>query len=247
MRSRIVALILGAAMLLAASTAVAGWFDDFSGNLDAWDFDSITGTGGTSSTFNPQIVSGVLEFTDSNPVATGGAAIGLGYVDQIFVSTVAYGTLNPNGDSNINQGIGVFVRGDGDNAYALRVDYGTGNVDIVKNSATGQTTLGAVESIDGFQSTDSLYVELWAFGTTLTGSVYDPVSGALLERFSRTDSDYPGGVAGVFTQYGVPTVGIRGAFDDVGANAPEPGSLILLGSGGLCALGCWWRKRRRKA
>ena len=237
--------IVGLIVLLAAPTATADWFDDFSGNLDAWDFDNMTAGGTQSATFSAQIVSGALELKDATFAGLGGAAIGLGYLDQTFAGDVTvYGTLNPNNDSDMNQTVGLFVRGIDDDAYAMGVDYGTGTVQIVENSSSGQTPLGDSDSIADFDNTWSLYAEFTASGTSLSGSVYDQKGGTLLASVSATDDSYSSGVAGVAVQVGDPAAALRGTFDNVGA-VPEPSSMVLLGSGGLCALGCLWRKRRR--
>ena len=244
MRPRIVALILASLMLLTASTATAKWMDDFSGDLSAWEeFLSVP----ESDTFAAQVLtSDVLELADSTSPLGGGAGFAYGYVEDPFVDTLVYGTLNPSGDSNMNRTLGLFLRGDGSDAYVLAVDYGTGGIAIIKNSAEGQEFIGTPGSVSDFGSDNSLYVEFSAVGASLVGNVYTAPGGALRGSAIATDGEFAAGVAGVAVQYGDPLAGIRGTFDDVGAEAvPEPASLVLLCSGGLCALGCWWRKRRR--
>jgi hypothetical protein len=242
MRPRIVALILAAVMLLTASTTMAAWEDDFSGDLSAWyEFPSVP----ESDTFAAQILtSDVLELADSTAPLAGGAGFAYGYVNEPFGDTLVYGTLNPNGDSDMNAMLGLFLRADGDNAYVLGVDYSTGGIAIIKNSDEGQSAIGTPGSVSDFGSDNSLYVEFSAVGASLVGNVYTAPGGAFRGSASATDGDFAAGVAGVAVQYGNPSLGIRGTFDNVGAT-PEPGSLVLLGSGALCALGFWWRKRRR--
>ena len=255
MRRRVVGLMLGGAViLLAASAAMAGWTDDFDGGVfdQEWEFVYVPNSSGDLSQFSGQIVSDALELKDPIAVASGGTPIGYGYVDEVFggAASYVYATLNPNTDSDMNTRIGVFVRGDGAQAYALSVNYKNGDVELVKNNPDfTQTILDSSSISGGLSSEDRLYAELYASNNNLYGWVYDVAGGNLLGSVSATDNDQPytAGVAGVFAQ-SLPTYygeELRGTFDDVGADTPEPESLVLLVSGGLCMLGCWWRKRRR--
>jgi len=247
MKARNFVVIVGLIVLLGASTAMAGWFDDFDTTFDqTWTFGNLTGLGGSSSTFTAGIVGDALELEDTTPADSGGAAAGFGFVAESFANTRVYATLNPAGDSDLNGDIGVLLRLNPTlmTGYALTVDYASSVGSIDMSIITAGVPTGLATGSISMADTDSVYIQFDAEGSTLTGKFLDPDTNAILGTLTATDSTYTSGYAGMVANSSVTSSALRGTFDNAGA-VPEPTSLVLLSSGGLCAIGCFWRKRRR--
>jgi hypothetical protein len=241
-------------MVLTASTAMADWLETFSGGTydqSTWAWGSISATGpgpGLNS-----VVSNTLQLQANDPaLPDGGAASAYGVVTgESFTDVRVSGTINPSGDSDLNADVGLLARTNVTNltGYALTIDYSydVGNVDLNRIDPGPDVETLVTGQIPDFETGDSVYVEFDLFGSNLTGRFYDAPGGTLLEEISWPDGTYTTGVSGVVAN-SEDNLGVilRGTYDNVGSQTiPEPGSLVLLGSGGLCALGCWWRKRRR--
>jgi hypothetical protein len=249
-------IVVAVVAILVASTPVhAEWVDTFEGGFDqAWISGNITASPPASSgTFTFTSVSNILQVQDPTAAASGGAASGFGVVNETFGKVLVGAVTNPAGDGNMNQYLGVLARMNLAtlSGYAFTVDYlsGTGSIDLSRITNASVTNL-ATGSLSSFSSTDSLYIQLRGRGDKLVGSVYDQIGGSLLGKIEADDSTYASGWAGVVVNVsatGSPTTPLRGTFDMVSASIPEPGSVVMLISGCLCAVGLVWRRRQRQS
>lgn len=225
-------------LLLFVSCSVCGsskgdWFDNFNGGLQQdWNFGSFTANQTPSNTFQAGSFNNALVLTDPTSVFSGGAALGIGWVDQEFTDVTVVGTFNPAGESNLNGYVGLLARADLStlSGYALTYNPITGEADLVRASGGDQTLLA--ETNIGPQ-TNSLFAQLTVLGSQITGRLFDAPGGTLLADLSVVDSNFSSGVSGVVVQIDDDGLfnPLRGTWDNVASVAviPEPASTFLLG------------------
>ena len=241
------------AILMASGSVQAEWVDTFDGGFDQpWASDSITGLGGSSGTFTFTSVDNMLQVQDLTTAAALGAASGFGLVNEAFSNVLVSAVVNPAEESNMNQEVGVLARLNPANltGYAFTVDYfGDSGAITLSRIDVGPDIVGiASGSLSSFTSADSIYIQLQGTGDTLIGSVYTEIGGSLLGSIQADDATYGAGWAGVVVNsQDNPGVALRGTFDMVSAVVPEPGSLMMLISGCLCAFGLAGRRRQRQS
>lgn len=241
------------AILMASGSARAEWVDTFDGGFDqTWVYDSLTGLGGPSGSFEFVSVNNMLQVQDLTTAAVGGAASGFGLVNETFSNFVVGAVVNPAGEGNMNREVGLLARMNVANltGYALTVDYfeDSGAISLSRIDL-GPNIVGiASGSLSSFASENSVYIEFQGKGDTLTGSVYDSYGGLLLGSVETTDASYGAGWSGVVVNsQDNAGVALRGTYDVVFASVPEPSSLVMLISGCLCAFGLARRRRRRQS
>lgn len=228
--------------------AKADWTDNFDGGFQqSWNFGNVNGANGVSGTFQAASVNDTLVLTDPNPVATGGAAIGFGWVDEQFANVTVSGTINPLNESNLNGFVGLLARANLAtlSGYVLTYNPITGSADLVRAENGGETSLGDVNI--GAQ-TDSLFASLTVFGNQVSGQLFDAEGGTLLAELSAVDTAFSTGVSGVVVQFndGSLTTPLRGTWDNVSSVTaiPEPSSLLFLGLAGSAIA---YRRRNRRS
>lgn len=246
------------ALFVVSGPVQADWVDNFDGGLQqTWHSDHVT-AGADSPTFTFASENNKLEVYDTTAVASGGAASGYGLVEESFLTVVVDAVIQPTVGVALHQHVGLLARMHPINVtgYAFTLDYynDSGEIALSKiNSSTSSDTL-VTGTLDGFESSDSVYMRFLARGSRLVGAVYEEEGGLKLGEIDWEDTTYTAGWAGVVdtvipandqnpVEYGIP---LRASFDVVSATIPEPGSVAMLISGCLCAAGLVWRRRRQK-
>ena len=228
-------LFLGLGLCFSSQSTFADWTDNFDGGFQqTWDFGNLNGDlDAPSGSFVAEVDNDTLLLADPTSAASGGAALGFGFVNEVFDKVMVSGILNPNGQTDLNAFYGLAARADFStlSGYVLSYDQSSGDIDLIRAVEGVQTGLasGNIGIID-----DSIYAELIAVGDSLTGRFFDAPGGSLLEELSGSDSLFSTGVAGVVVQVdqgsnASVTAPLTGRWDSISAVAvPEPGSTLAL-------------------
>jgi len=160
MTFRTLAPFLATFLLCCAGTLSAEWSDNFNGTYqESWTWRSVSSLGpgpGKNS-----LVNDTLQLQDTTPIASGGAASAFGLVaEKPFSNVRVSATLNPGGDNNMFDDVGLLARMNPSNltGYALTVDFG-GSLDLRIINANQQTV--ELERVDfELNLTDSVHLVL---------------------------------------------------------------------------------------
>ncbi|MHB0955528.1 MAG: PEP-CTERM sorting domain-containing protein [Pirellulaceae bacterium] len=239
---RHVRLVFALLLIVFSSAANANWIDTFPGGVpqENWTFASLP----DGSSFTQSYFDGGLQLNSTTAVGGGGAAAVFGWVNETFSLGVRVrAVVNPNGEA-LSRNIGVLAQLDLGtlNGYALTID--ADSIDLSKITGGSATNI-ETGAIQNFSTTASYIVELDAFGSQITGRVYDG-NDSLLEVVSAIDSSpYTSGFAGIVAQREVGDSTLLGTFGTISA-VPEPSSLLLASLGLLSAIGLMHFQRRRR-
>ena len=186
-------------------------------------------------TYSTQV--GQMTISAPTQVGAGGAAAAFGFVGQSFSDVTVRGLMNPGGVNNLNDNIGLVARLDAGtaSAYVLTMDFGstgaTASLDLNLSLGGALTELGTGSF--AFTETNSYFLELTAFGNTITGNVYDGNTNALLASVTGTNNALASGFSGVVAQRDAadtnPLLGTFGQMSSITA-VPEPTSLLFCGT-----------------
>jgi hypothetical protein len=210
-----------AALALGCTLPVhADWSDNFNGGFQqSWQFGNVE----TSSTFSAGVVNDQLVLTDTTDPDFGGAKTGFGVVFQNFTDVRMTGIINPSGNENINDSVGLLIRGNflNQSFYMAEINYTDRQLIIYRNGGPGNGNL-VTEPIEDLQFTDSVYVEIEAIGDNLEVWAYDAPGGNLWATASVVDSSFASGIAGVIVDENFGGLPILGVWDDLTVEAIVP-------------------------
>lgn len=242
MMKRLLSLVMLGLVCGHFSTAkAADWSENFDGGFQqTWTFGNLLSDfSGPSGSFTAGIENDTLLLTDPNSIIGGGAALGFGFVNESFSNVTISAIINPTDQSDLNTFVGLAARADFSNltGYVLTYNQSTGEVDLI--NANGATQTGLDDGNIGIIST-SIYAELTAVGSSITGRFFDAPGGTLLDELVGVDTDYLNGVTGVVVQVNAGGAGspLVGRWDSLNAAAvPEPSTVIVLGLIGTVVAG----------
>lgn len=224
--------VVSALFFTLARVGRADWVDTFSGGTtdQFWQFGS---DGGNPSTFTGgQVINDQLVLTANATPASGGIETAFGVViTEIFDDLKMTGVINPSGDENINDTVGLLLRGNTVNQsfYMLEVNYSEGNLIIYRNNpvVSGGNSNLATATIPNLNFTDSLYVEIEAIGSHLEVWAYEDSTRANLRAttsFNDTsEAALSSGLSGVLVNENFGGLPVLGVWDDVTATAISTG------------------------
>jgi hypothetical protein len=215
-----------------SNTACADWTDTFSGGTtdQFWQFGSDGGDAGTF--LGGQVINDELVLTASSAPSAGGAETGFGVViTEVFSDVRMSGIMNPSGNGNINDSIGLLFRGNTVNQtfYMAEVNYTSAELIIYRNNpgVDGGNSNLSTASIPNLDFTDSLYVELEAIGTQLEAWAYtDATKATLLANTSFNDdtaATLTSGLSGVLVNENFGGLPMLGIWDDISATSVSTG------------------------
>ena len=219
--------ILMAAGLCLATAARADWTEDFNGSFDQfWQFGAQDGD--TNTFLGGQIINDQLVLTaDASPSEGGvGTAFGL-VVTQSFSDVRMTGVINPANDENINDTVGLLIRGNTVNQtfYLAEVNYNSAELIIYRNNpaVSGGNSNLATASIPGLQFSESLYVEIEAIGDNLEVWAYEDATKANLRATTSFVDDsaaaLTSGISGVLVNENFASLPMLGIWDDLSSTA----------------------------
>ena len=240
-------------------SALADWSEDFNGSTlqNPWFFGSAAANGSPSPTFEPNnqasnypdaIVGNQLQMSDSNSLATVGAANQFGVVLQNFTNLRYTGIVNPNGNTGSSDTVALIARGNiaGGQFYGAELSFEDGRFIIFRNDdlAGNGMDLDAV-TVPGLDNQDSVWVDFRLIGPVISARLFDAPGGNLLGSVSANDGNYSAGVSGVLAFFaGDVNKPLLAEYDDLNSVSfiPEPTSmaLVMLGLAGGASL----RRRR---
>ncbi len=215
-----------------AKTSHADWADSFSGGTtdQFWQFGS---DGGNAATFlGGQVINDQLVLTASATPGDGGAQTGFGVViTEIFSDVRMTGVINPGGDVNINDTVGLLIRGNTVNQtfYMAEVNYSSGNLIIFRNNPAfpGGSADLATAPIPNLDLDESVYVEIEAIGSQLEVWAYaDATKSTLRATTSVEDTSeaaLSSGLSGVLANENFAGLPMLGVWDDVTASVISTG------------------------
>lgn len=204
------------AALLTACTGIAhaDWSDNFDAGLQqSWSFGDPDARPG----FSAGAVGGELVITNSSTPDGGGSSTGFGVViTESFTDVKMTGIINPSGDGNINDTVGLLIRGNllNQSFYMAEINYSEGNLHIYRNGGPGNSNI-ATEAIPSLNFTDSVYVEVEAIGDQIEAWVYDAPGGTLRANTSVTDNSFASGLSGVLVNENFGGLPMLGVWDDL--------------------------------
>lgn len=219
---------LCAAMLVVCFnvSAQADWSEDFnSGSFNNfWQFGS---DGGDANTFlGGQIIGGELVLTADTTPGEGGAQTGFGVVlTEVFDDVLMTGVINPSGNGDINDSVGLLIRGNTVNQtfYMAEVNYNAQELIIYRNNpgVSGGNSNLVVEPLS-ISFTDSVYVEFEAIGSQLTAWAFEDETKAnqlAMATFDDTDpAALSSGLSGVLVNENFGGLPVLGIWDDLTAS-----------------------------
>lgn len=209
------------------NTVQADWSDNFNGGFqEFWQFGS---DGGDANTFlGGQVINDQLVLTADTTPDAGGAQTGFGVViTESFTDVRMTGVINPGGDENINDTVGLLLRGNTVNQtfYMAEVNYSESSLIIFRNNpgvAGGSSNL-ATATIPNLAFSDSVYVEIEAIGSNLEAWVYENATKTtLLANVSHDDTSpaaLSSGLSGVLANENFGGLPVLGVWDDVTASS----------------------------
>lgn len=241
---------LFAATLMLGSFARADWIETFpSGTTsNTWQF----GLQPSGNDASYGYFSGGATLQSGSTYPQGGALVTFNVVTSTFSGTTGVRTravVNPLGESVLSRNVGVMSLFDdttGD-AYALTVDYVTGNLNLARITS-GSITVTASTSISGFGTSNTYTLELDVTGSDASGRAF--ISGTALIANVAWPDPFPlaAGVSGIVAQREVTDPTLYGVYGTVSAVAlPEPTTrLVMVAAVGLACL-VWLRRDRARA